>query len=249
MRRRRRPWLHLQHIFTHTGADSWTAEWRSVKSALKGFVEGQAFSPHSKVFVCDFNGSALTWQHEVLYSDGDMDHFLLRSSKWPWPNDERQLGAWIRLSVVRVESFDPRLLRSPLNTFSVFHSILPVDTKTWGPDPYLQTAAKTKICLTLQILACLSRYRVHPAVFSGGPEMAIHLKMSWKLHRHRRWKRFCEPADLITVICHNATTDIYPSVRDHENAGEAAVCNFIKDNKYQTLLLDKRTQYRHQQRV
>lgn len=84
--------------FPVSGGQTWEQTDGALYSALKDlwFVEGQAFLPYRDVFVCDFNSKVLTWQHVVLYSDGDMDHFFPGSSKWPWPNDKQQLGLWIK---------------------------------------------------------------------------------------------------------------------------------------------------------
>lgn len=98
-----RPWL-LCVIRTDVRAD----RQRAFGSALKElwFVEGQALLLYREVFVCDFNSKASICQHVALYSDGETDHFFLRSSKWSWPYDKQQLGLWINHSMVHEKIFD-----------------------------------------------------------------------------------------------------------------------------------------------
>lgn len=177
----RRPWLYLRYIFLCFQADRRESRQTdgALYSALKElwffFFEGQAFLPYREVFVRNFNSKVLTWQHVVLYSDGDMDHFFPGSSKWPWPNDKQQLGSWINPSMVHVRIFDHFITNTQRTHANSLDSSSLVffnhyATHSWFSQNALFVSVKISTVyiylltyLTVKILACRSLVNI------GGP--------------------------------------------------------------------------------
>lgn len=77
-----RPWLYLEYNSLCLQTDRHESRQTDKPAYWKScdFFEGQGFLPYRQVFVCEFNSKVLTWQHVVLYSDGDMDYFFPASS-------------------------------------------------------------------------------------------------------------------------------------------------------------------------